>query len=129
MDIKKSVEDWDRDVRCIPTFEEIRDVEYVRQSGEINMITDDLLGTLKKKGLQSGWNWVHRCYKLHSSWATHYSKHLRYMEEHHGNRVDWCKGDYKFAVERDEIMIEKKQLQYRLAELEARSAKFFPDMI
>lgn len=124
MDIKKSIEDWDRDVRCIPTFEEIRDVEYVRQSGEINMITDDLLGALKKKGLQSGWNWVYRCYKLHSSWATHYSKHLSYMEAQHGSRVDWCKGDYKLTVERNEIMIEKKQLQYRLAELEARSENY-----
>ena len=124
MDIKKSIEDWDKNVRCIPTFEEIRDVEYIRQSGEINMIADDLLGALKKKGLQSGWNWVHRCYKLHSSWTTHYSKHLRYMEEHHGNRVDWCKGDYKFTVKRNEIMIEKEQLQYRLAELEAQSANY-----
>ena len=124
MIIKKLVEDWDRDARCIPTFEEIRDIEYIRQSGEINMITDNLLGALKKKGLQSGWNWVYRCYKLHSSWATHYCKHLHYMEEKHGSRVDWCKGDYKFAVERNEIMIEKQALQYRLAELEARSSKY-----
>lgn len=116
----KQIIDFDKNVRCIPEFEEIRQVEYVRQSGKINMICDDLVGELDRLGLVDGIEWVLRCRKLGSSWASIYEQTLEYFEKKHGPRETWIDDEYRERVLETEQMITVERLEAELRAVRAR---------
>ena len=89
MNVKRQIEEWDKNIRCLPTFEEIRDVEYIRQSGKLNMVTDDVAAALAKNRLKDGLNWIVRCRQFDISWFYLYSQSISYMETIHGDRENW----------------------------------------
>lgn len=94
MDLKdspeyKQVVEFDRQVRCIPEWEEIREVEFVRQSGKINMITDNLERYCFDHGLLNAVSWIDRCRKNRMFWGSMYERVLSQYEVDHGPRDTW----------------------------------------
>lgn len=58
--VRKLVEQWQQDVVCFPTWEELLELEYVRRFGDINMFTDDITIFCDTRGLTNAASWLRR---------------------------------------------------------------------
>lgn len=58
--IRKLVEQWQQDVVCFPTWEELLELEYVRRFGDINMFTDEVTLFCQTRGLNNAAAWLKR---------------------------------------------------------------------
>lgn len=124
-DIEKDVRDWDRIAKCIPTFDELRDVEYVRTCGKVNMFdTTHLLRELYDSGRYAGVCWVIRCQDNRIAWQKLYTKSVEMFEPEHGPKESWFPRDLVAAWEEQALNEQVSKLEKQLAELKSRrSAK------
>lgn len=116
----EEVKEWDSFMKSLPTWEEIRDIEYVRQSGTINMFTGDVVGELTKLGLFSGINWLHRCKENKQFWGTIYSKTIESFEKDHDRREKWITDEFRERVEDTQIALEEILLRRKIQELKVK---------
>lgn len=128
-DVYEDVRKWNNLVVCMPTWEEIREVEYVRQRGEINMVTDDLETYCWNRALMDAVAWIQRCKKARIFWGQYYKipAVMNKFEAEHGPHDGWITEEYrdeKLAIEYriDEMLLDRKQqeLQERQAKLKKR---------
>lgn len=107
-------------MKAVPTWNEIREVEYVRQSGVINMAMGDLVNELLKNGFFQGASWIQRCKDNHQFWGNIYSQVVGSFEKDHGPRDSWITNEFKDAAEEKQIIIEEMLLQRKIDALKAR---------
>lgn len=106
---------------CIPTFEEIRDVEYVRQSGRTNMFDYNVVMRIMfDSGLYAGVRWLDKCHAECIPWFKLYDQVIHVFERDHGPKEEWFNEGYYAKVELNEL---EKMEQDRLIELEKIRAR------
>jgi len=122
------VKNWLDHIDAAPSFEEIREVEYVRQSGEINMITAgrNLQRHCFDRGLYHAVCWLERCKENKTYWGTLYSETVKQFEEAHGPRDKWITKEFKHKVDRNALEIEERNLKIKLQELKNKREKLSP---
>lgn len=120
-DVETDVRQWDRMMLSQPTFEELRDVEFVRQSGAINMITDNLVGELRRRGRHAGADWVMRCKANRTSWVQLYSPAISFYTKSHGPPAGWFPKELLTEWESEEIADELIRLRARVEALQRRA--------
>lgn len=118
--VEDKVRAWDSRMRSFPTFEELRDVEYIRRSGRINMITENVQRELYERGRYAGVLWLERCKEHRFPWQSHYESAVQYFETKHGPQTEWFSHDLLLSWEMCEIDSEMRELQARLARLESK---------
>lgn len=122
--VEEQVRSWDARMRSFPTFEELRDVEYVRRSGNINMLTENVQRELYDRGRYAGVVWLERCKEHHVPWQSHFTSAIAHYETQHGPVDTWFTTDLLDGWEAGEIESELQRLRQRLAHLEStRRAK------
>lgn len=89
LSIEHQIRDWDRRMKSFPTFEEFRDVEWIRRSGKINMITGGLVAELLDNSRYEGAAWLKRCRANHCSWGSLWDLAQKTYEAKHGPKEDW----------------------------------------
>ena len=123
MDAEKAVKQWDSFMRTTPTFEEFRDVEYIRQSGEINMVTDNLGRTLCDKGRYAGFLWLQRCRRYKVSWTSHYTPSMQHYTELYGPVSKWFTNELLLKWEEEDLQRQEDDLRDRLRSLRQKKQK------
>lgn len=121
--IKQQVDEWNKRMNSLPDFDEIRDVEFIRRSGRINMIMQDLVGELCRRGRYAGASWVLRCRENHIAWPVMWDIALKDAIEKHGPAHTWFTDDLINEWEEDELAKEQIALEKRLLDLKNRRAK------
>jgi len=120
-DIEREVRDWDATSKCIPTFEEFRDVEFVRRCGRVNMFfSDGVLRELADAARWDGITWIKRCQSVGRSWASIYSASLAFFEKEHGPADSWYTSELLDTWREEAIDLEQRALEERLAEIKSR---------
>lgn len=113
------VKAWDTEMKCLPTWIEILELEYLRQTGKTNMYDINKVCALTHElGLTSAFAWVHRCiaanYPLHSA----YNKGLSLHEPERGNRYEWITRSIKARFVEREYELREAQLRLQLSMIE-----------
>ena len=108
-EVRRQAIEWNNSMECIPTWDEILEVEYVRQRGEINMITDDVIGYCASRGLFNAVGWLWRCKEAHLFWGRIYDQVMPSFEKERGPRDGWVTDNV-----RDEFL----ELEYKSEEIE-----------
>lgn len=121
--VEEQVRAWDARMQSFPTFEELRDVEYVRRSGSINMLTENVQRELYDRGRYAGVVWLERCKENRVPWQSHFATALAHYETKHGPVDTWFTSDLLDGWEVVEIDSELHQLRQRLADLELRRSE------
>ena len=109
---------------CIPTWEEILEVEYVRDRGEINMLTGGLLTYCHNRGLTNAVAWLERCKEAKVFWGTYFSqKFIETLEKEHGPKDGWITDEIRYRFLDLEYRIEEVLLEGKRRELTHRRRK------
>lgn len=87
--VKKDVIKWYRDILCFPTWEELLEVEYVRQLGKLNMFTDDIVAFCMKNGLLNAVAWYRRLSAAQVLPTTVFGVAVRYYTDEKGPIDSW----------------------------------------
>jgi hypothetical protein len=119
-DIVSKVKEWDKRMSAAPSFEEIRDVEWIRRSGRINMLIDGLQRELYDSGRYAGVVWLERCKKHRQTWTSYWDAAMASYEAIHGPRDTWFPRELTDAWQETEILEEEGRLERRLADLKSR---------
>lgn len=120
-DIEKAVREWDKKSVCIPTFEEFRDIEFVRRSGAVNMFyREGVVRELTKACRWDGIAWIERCMSVGRSWTSMYSAALAFFEKEHGPVDLWYTSELLDSWREEAIDAEQRALEERLAEIKSR---------
>jgi hypothetical protein len=119
-DIEKEVDLWDRRIKSLPTFEELRDVEFIRQSGRINMILDDLRKELYDRKRYDGCMWIERCRANRIPWISIWAEAMAHYQKVHGDPRTWFTKELLDNWEEFEILEEERALKRRLEELRSK---------
>lgn len=123
-DIEGRIKEWDDRIRAAPTFEELRDVEFVRRSGRINMLVQDVQRELYDRGRYAGVRWLQRCKEHRQPWHSFWDSYMKFFESRHGPKESWFTSELLDEWESDELALEELELRRRLAEIRSkRSAK------
>lgn len=122
-DIEVSVRAWDAMMRTFPTFEEIRDVEFVRRSGNINMMTSDVQRELYNLGRLDGVLWIQRCRDHNLSWQFHYSTAVDHYTASHGAADTWFNEDLLHEWKVEGLLREERELRQRLSSVTSKIRK------
>ena len=122
MDVERKVKEWDSFMTTTPSFEEIRDVEFVRRSGRINMVTDNLMQELYDRGRFHGVLWLERCRQHRISWTSHYSPAIKYYADLHGSTDQWFTEELLTQWEEEELLRRERELKDQLRDLRNKKA-------
>lgn len=118
-DLEKSVRDWDRRCSAMPTFEEVRDVEFVRRSGKINMLTGNVLNELFTSGRLDGAAWLVRCRENGVHWASYWTEAVKLW----GDPSSWLTSDEARSYEIEALENEAAALEAKARRLRAASRR------
>jgi hypothetical protein len=117
---EETIKAWDRKMRAAPSFEEVRDVEWIRRSGRINMITDNLQQELYDRNRLDGVMWLERCRRNRVTWISYWDEAIAAYESKYGPRNKWFTSDLVDEWKDAEIDREERQLLDRLEEIKSR---------
>jgi hypothetical protein len=87
--IKKLVEQWQQDVVCFPSWEELLELEYVRRFGDINMFTDDVTQFCVTRGLANAAGWLQRLKSAGVMPTQVFTAAVRHFEKTKGEVGSW----------------------------------------
>lgn len=116
--VTEQIDTWNRDVLSVPTWNEILQFEYVRQSGKLNMFTDNVFKHAIDAGLFDLVDWYLRCKENNTSPLQMYSKVITSFEAEHGPRSGWISKSMKAEIEKASVQFEIQRLKMKLRELE-----------
>jgi hypothetical protein len=114
---------WDNTMKCVPSFQALFEVEYIRQSGIINMITEDLVGELYKRSMMDGRKWILTCRRANIFWGSVYESTIKYYESVHGLKTLWYTEEFRTEIALREIEFEKRLLLLKLKKLNTKECK------
>ena len=120
---KKLYEDvlkWNDTMECVPTWEELLEVEYIRQRGELNMITENVTQYAFDHGLYNAVCWYERCREHHMHPAKLYEQAIKMHEKDHGPIDSWITEDVRMGYEELELETKGDELRRQLRELERK---------
>lgn len=120
-ELTQQVKEWDTLVPCLPTFEEVRQVEYLRKLGKHNMYTDNVFAALTSLGLCLGAAWIKRCQRAGLSWQNVWAKCDKSIENEHGHRDTWLTSDVRLTYARCGIAAKRRALREEMLALDAES--------
>jgi hypothetical protein len=118
--VEEKVKKWDSYMQAAPSFEELRDVEFIRRSGKINMLMGDVMRELYDRGRYDGVAWLMRCKDNRAHWTEYWAPAMATFQKSHGPVDSWFTPELLEAWEMGEIRAEEDRLRLRLAELQAR---------
>ena len=87
--VKQLVKQWHIDITCIPTWEEVLEIEYLRRFGEINMFTDDVVQTCRNLGLVNGQAWFSRLKLMKVQPTNVFNIAVKFYEQQRGSLDEW----------------------------------------
>lgn len=119
-DFYKTLVAFGVELECCPSWEEIRQVEYVRQRGEINMITENVARWCLDHGLYECAEWIVRCQDHKKFWGGIYDKVYKSFEVAHGPREKWISRSFKDRIEEQELTLEIALAEQKLRELKGK---------
>jgi hypothetical protein len=91
--VRKLFEEWQQDVVCFPSWNELLELEYVRRYGDINMFTDDVIMFCETRGLSNAAAWLKRL-KATGVMPTHVFKiSVAHYEKSQGPIDSWLTED------------------------------------
>jgi hypothetical protein len=118
---------WDDRMRCMPTWDEILEYEYVRQRGEINMLYG-LSRYAFDRGLYALFEWIGRCSDHDMSLWDIYGDGLALHEKEHGPRASWVTGlikvkflEREFSLKRDDLDRQQRELEMQISQLKTHN--------
>lgn len=118
-ELARKVQDWDRECRCIPTFEALRQFEYLRSLGTHNMLTDDITRASYDLGLFEAALWLNECREQRQSWQTMFRKTEPQYEVEHGKRSTWLTPEVLESYARTTAQHELFEAERKMQELSA----------
>lgn len=107
-------------IAAMPTWEEILEVEYIRESGRVNMLTDNVTRHAFDLGLHGAVEWLERCREARIAPWTAYEIAAKDFARVHGPRCEWLTQDTKDEFELREITIMDLTLKQKIRELKAQ---------
>jgi phosphopentomutase len=119
-DTYKNIAQWNNTMECVPDWDEILEYEYVRQRGEINMITENVQRYAYDRGLYACVTWLQRCKDAHVGHWKIYAPSIKMHEKEHGPARTWITDDIKEEFLSRELDTKEFELQQQLATLRAR---------
>ncbi len=111
------VASWHMLIESLPTWDEMIEIEYVRQKGDVNMFGDWQRYAFEK-GLYKAVIWIQRCNDNKIPKPQCYDVAMRNFEKEHGPRDTWITKDMKRAFLLQARLAEKRKLERELAALE-----------
>lgn len=118
--MRREVVEWHNTMECLPTFEEFRELEYLRQTGKFNMYTDDIVRGAFDHGLYEATSWLIRCREGHISWIKVAQLAEPDLEKEHGPREEWITSEIRQELEERALVAEESRLRSKMEELRAR---------
>ncbi len=123
-EVFKGVVDWNNKIVCLPTWEEILEIEYVRSRGQINMASRKLETYCWNKALIHAAAWIQRCKKARIFWGHYYnSSVIEKFEDEHGPKDTWITNEIRNGFLAIEYHIEEIELKKKQDDLRGRQAK------
>jgi hypothetical protein len=126
MTIESDFKEWDREMTCIPTWNEMLEIEYFRQKGDANMFSNwqrlayDL-------GLYCAVTWLQRCKENRISPAFAYDMGLDMWQPKKGLRSTWITEEIKDEFIARELSSKgdavRRELEALQARIQGRNAK------
>jgi hypothetical protein len=116
---RKAIE-WHNTMECLPTFEELREVEYIRQRGEHNMFIDNITRIAYDWGLYDAVCWLHRCKEARISWMKVAALAEPELVAEHGPRESWITPEIKRELDDRVLDAEEQRLERELHALKAK---------
>lgn len=111
---------WNNTVACLPSWNELLEVEYVRSRGEVNMFTDNVARYCFDRGLLNAFEWYERCRIARIHPAQLFSQAIAFYETEHGPHHTWITQDLRDSFEELELDFKEAQLATQLRELRAK---------
>lgn len=115
--VYEHVHQWHNTVECLPTWLELREMEEVRQSGKINMMSAGLARYLLDNEFACALCWYLRCREYNTHPASLYDVAIKNAEEEHGPRHTWFTEKMRTETERRIINLKMVKLQVELNKL------------
>lgn len=117
-DKKREIIKQHNEIVCLPSFEEFRELELLRQTGRYNMYTDDIMRAAYDMGLYACVTWLDRCKSCRILWQRVAALAEPDFVEEHGPRETWVTPEMKLAHKRIELENKKAKLRAELEDLE-----------
>ncbi len=109
---------WDALFKCIPTWQEMLEFEYVRQRGEINMLSGEIQRYAFDRGLYSMVTWLERCKEHRVPFIRTYDLGVSTHSQAHGPRETWITPDVKAKYMSLELSSKEDELRRQLDEIQ-----------
>lgn len=117
----EDIADWHNTMECVPAWEEILEIEYVRQRGELNMFSGELQRYCFDRGLYAAVNWIQRCKDAGVQYRFKlYTAAIDMFEKEHGKRETWITNDVKAEFLERELSEKERVMKIEIAELRAK---------
>lgn len=121
--IKRRFDTWNGSSPTFPTFEEIKDIELVRSSGQVDMLKCEIIEELSARGLHTGAAWIKRCSTRGVSWMSQWNSAMNYYQTLHGPPSTWFA--YDCSDSEQEIMREVSEISDDLDVYEKRTSAIY----
>ena len=98
--VKKSVLDWHLRMLTFPSWQETREIEYVRRKGNVNMfIVSDVVDLCRKLDLNHAVTWLDRLKGINVVPSTVFGIAVRYYQSEYGSQDTWLTDDFVNEIE------------------------------
>lgn len=88
--VKNSVLQWSEHVQSFPTWQEVKEVEYLRLRGNINMfVIADVIEACARLGLRHASEWFERLKHVKVIASTAFGIAVRHYQLDHGPQDTW----------------------------------------
>lgn len=119
-EVFKDVVAWSNGIVCIPDRNELLELEYVRQSGKINMFSGQLAKYCMNVGMFAAADWLSRC-KTSSTNPFRIWEHARHeLEKELGPNHMWITDELRSKFDDRADDIEESRMLGRLMDIRKR---------
>ena len=89
-EVLQTVLQWDYHVQTFPTWEEVRQVEYLRLYGDVNMfVTADAIAACHRLGLKLALSWYERLKRVNAVASTIFGLAVNHYHSEYGSQDTW----------------------------------------
>ncbi len=116
----EEVAKWNNTIECLPTWDELLEVEYVRQRGELNMFSGELQRYCFDRGLYNAVEWYERCKSARIHPFQLYSQAIEHYEKDRGPRDKWITENVRISYQERELDLKEAELTKQMRDLRQR---------